>query len=99
MPWQTARKDPAYSTTAWRAARLACLRAARWRCQIRIEGICIGAATQVDHVDGLDNDRGHQHLRAACAPCHKHVTALQGNAAKTGNRTPTDPAPLERTAW
>lgn len=99
MPWESARKDPAYNTAAWRRARNAAMKAANWKCQIRLPG-CIGAATQVDHTVGLDNDRTHQHLRAACAPCHAKVTSQQGNDARRGRgRAPSDPAPTPRTAW
>lgn len=97
MPWETARKDPAYNTAAWKRARLNCLRTANWRCEIRTPGTCIMAATQVDHIDGLDNDRQHRHLRAACGPCHKQVTHEQ--AADARQRTVKDPAPAPRTAW
>ena len=95
MPWSTARKDPAYNTAEYRRARLNCLKAARWRCQIRLPG-CAGAASEADHTQGLDNDRQHQHLRAACKPCHAKVTSRQGNAAQRGGE---DPAPQPRTAW
>ena len=100
MPWESARKDPAYNTAAWRRARLKAMRRANWRCEIRIAGVCIGAATQVDHVSGLDNDRNHLNLRAACAPCHAKVTAKQGNDARgRGGRKPRNPAPTPRTVW
>jgi hypothetical protein len=100
VPWENARKDPAYNTAAWRRARNAAMKRAGWHCEIKLEGVCIGAATQVDHTLGLDNDRNHQHLRAACAPCHAKVTARQGNDARTGRgRAPRDPAPTPRTAW
>lgn len=102
MPWESARKDPAYNTAEWRRARLACLKRANWKCEIRIQGVCIGAATQVDHVEGLDRDRQHRNLRAACAPCHAKVTAQQGNDARRGSggkRKPRNPDPTPRTAW
>jgi 5-methylcytosine-specific restriction endonuclease McrA len=99
VPWDSARKDPAYNTAAWRRARNAAMKRAQWKCEIRLD-CCIGAATQVDHVAGLDNDRNHQNLRAACAPCHAKVTARQGNDARRGRgRAPRDPAPTPRTAW
>ncbi|HCB34739.1 MAG TPA: HNH endonuclease [Acidimicrobiaceae bacterium] len=49
------------------------LRRAYYRCQIRIEHVCAGEATEVDHIkpvtaggsDDLDN------LQAACGPCNK----------------------------
>ena len=97
MPWETARKDPAYGRAAWKRARLTCLRRAKWRCEIRLDG-CIGAASEVDHTDGLVNDPGHKRLRAACKPCHATVTAQQGNDAKRTSGG-TDPQPRPRTAW
>ena len=99
MPWQNdpekRRRDSRVYGAAWRRAREVCLRRANWRCEIQIEGVCIGAASQVDHEFGAENDPQHQHLRAACDPCHKHVTARQGQ----GFRTPRDPDPTPRTAW
>jgi 5-methylcytosine-specific restriction endonuclease McrA len=79
----------------WRRKRLECLKRAKWRCEIKIEGICIIAATQVDHIRGAENDPNHLFLRAACEPCHKHVTSRQGHAA----RKPANPAPRPRTKW
>jgi hypothetical protein len=102
LAWSTARKDPAYNTTEWRRARDACLRAARWKCEIRVTGVCIGAASQADHVEQLANDPHHRNLRAACRPCHAWVTARQGNEAKriaSGHAPAPDPAPRPRTRW
>lgn len=96
MPWSTAKKDPAYGQADYKRKRLECLRRAGWRCEIRLPGICAGAATQADHTDQLANDPQHQHLRAACTPCHRHITAQQGNRAQ-GNHP--DPAPQPRTTW
>ena len=96
MPWETARKDPAYGRSDWKRARLACMKRASWKCEIRIPGKCIGAASEADHIDGLANDPRHRRLRAACRPCHADVTARQSNA---GNSSRTDPQPQPRTAW
>lgn len=79
----------------WRKARIACLRRARWRCEIKLDG-CQGAASQVDHIDQADNDPQHQRLRATCAACHKTISSQQGNAARRGG---SDPAPQPRTTW
>src|ERR1700761_232305 len=99
MPWTKADDNPAYHTTAWRRARTAALRAAQWKCQVRLPG-CAGAASQVDHIDGLANDPQHKNLRAVCVPCHGKITAGQGNNAKSGGtRTKPDPAPAPRTTW
>ena len=95
MPWETARKDPAYGRSAWKRARLRQLKAANWRCEIRGPR-CQGAASEVDHIDGLANDPHHKRLRAACSTCHGTVTAQQSNA---GNGGKADPQPQPRTAW
>jgi len=96
VPWETARQDPAYGRAEWKRARAACLKAARWRCQARLEG-CQGAASEADHVDGLANDPHHRNLRAVCTSCHRKITARQGNQAqRNGTRKNTDPAPTSR---
>lgn len=54
-----------------------------YRCQLAIPGLCIGHATEVDHIievsaggqDTLDN------ARSACRPCHRRRTAV--SAANT----------------
>ena len=81
MPWANDPDDRKESNRRygadWRRKRLACLKAARWRCQIGLEG-CTITATEVDHVDQAGNDPGHSNLRAACKSCHAKVTAQQG---------------------
>ena len=97
MPWESARKDPAYGRADYRRKRAAALKRARGRCERRLPG-CQGAASQANHRDGLANDPHHEHLEAICDNCHKIITAQQGNDAK-GARAPSDPAPRPRTAW
>ena len=98
MPgWEGARKDPAYNKVEWRRARLACLKRANWRCEIKLEGVCISAASEADHIHGLANDPHHRFLRAACKPCHAVVTAKQGVNARAGRKS--NPRPKRRTAW
>ena len=87
MPWSTARKSPAYNTAAWRAARLACLRRAGWRCERRLPG-CQGTASEANHRRGLAADPGHTDLEAICSACHRKVTAAQGHAARNGGTDP-----------
>jgi hypothetical protein len=58
---------------------------------------CQGAASQVDHVDGIDADPNHTHLRAVCTSCHRKITAQQGGGYRLGRAT--DPQPAPRTAW
>ena len=97
MPWETARKDPAYGRSDWKRARLRQLRAANWKCEIRGPR-CQGAASEVDHIDGLANDPHHKRLRAACKTCHQAVTARQGGGFRAQHDT-ADPSPTPRTAW
>jgi hypothetical protein len=95
MPWRPQDRQAKYGA-GYRRKRLAAMQRAGWRCEIRIEGICIGAASECDHEYGIAADPDHHHLRAACAPCHAHVTARQG---KSGSRQ-RDPDPLPgRTNW
>jgi 5-methylcytosine-specific restriction endonuclease McrA len=103
MPWRNDAESRSRSSRVygakWRKARLACLRAANWRCQIRLEG-CQGAASQVDHIDQAASDPEHKNLRAACASCHRKVTAQQGGGYRIpANRSGADPQPTPRTAW
>ena len=94
------KRDSRVYGATWRRRRLECLRRANWRCEIRIEGVCIGAASQADHIDGADNDPQHRNLRAACDPCHKKVTAQQGQGFRAqGARVAKDPDPRPRTNW
>jgi len=97
VTWRKQDKSPAYSQAAWKRARLACLRAAGWKCQARLDG-CVGSASEADHVDGLARDPQHRNLRAVCTPCHRKLTARQGTAARGGAQA-SDPAPAPRTAW
>ena len=98
MPWDSARKDPAYNTAAWKRARLACLQLARYRCQLRLEG-CQGAASEADHIYGLAQDPHHQHLRAVCTSCHRKRTAEQGHEARRAGRPAPDPPSASRIIW
>jgi hypothetical protein len=93
--WETARKDPAYGRSEWRRARLAALRRASWRCERGLPG-CAGTATEVNHRRGLAADPHHADLEAVCTPCHRQITAAQGNAA-TRRRDETPFVP--RTRW
>jgi len=81
MPWQTARKDPAYGTAEWRRARIACLQRANWRCEARLDG-CQGTAAEADHILGLASDPGHTRLRAVCRSCHGKISSRQGHDAR-----------------
>ncbi len=103
MPWasrdrEAKRKADARYNAEYRRKREACLRAARWRCQIQLPGICIGSASEADHIDGVDADPHHDRLRAACCPCHRARTAQQGGGFRRSGGTREDPACQPRTA-
>jgi len=91
------KDNPLYHQPAWKRARLAQLRKAKWRCELRLEG-CQGAASEVDHIHGIAADPEHRFLRAACTSCHRKRTAQQGNDAKRG-RPKNDPEPTSRITW
>jgi 5-methylcytosine-specific restriction enzyme A len=73
----------AYSS-GWQAIRKKVLERDGYRCQLRYAVICIGRASQVDHIvqpeaggtDALEN------LRAVCRRCHARRTGRQGALAK-----------------
>jgi hypothetical protein len=99
VTWRKEDRRPEYSSAAWRRARLACLRAAQWKCEARLDG-CVGAASQADHITGIANDPQHRNLRAVCTPCHRKLTAQQGRGYRTSSGAPpADPPPAGRTQW
>lgn len=94
MPWRPEdRQNTGYSTAEYKRKRLATMRRAGWRCEVRLPG-CAGAASQCDHIDGIDADPHHTRMRAVCTPCHRQITAQQGSNARRG-----DPPPNPRTVW
>ena len=96
MSWRGYPSSPAYWTAEYKRARTACLKRAKWRCELRLDG-CQGAASEVDHIYGLANDPHHQHLRAVCKSCHGKRTAEQGHEGRRGDRA--DPEPSSRIVW
>lgn len=50
------------------------------QCQIRTPGLCIGAATDCDHI-GDRLDHSPENMRASCNPCHLQRSGQQGGAA------------------
>jgi 5-methylcytosine-specific restriction enzyme A len=105
MPWANDREsrrrsDAAYSAQ-YRRNRDECMRRARWRYELRLGGVRIGAASECDHVVAVADGGGHElsNLRAACSPCHKARTAQQGGGFRRGGGTREDPACQPRTAW
>jgi 5-methylcytosine-specific restriction protein A len=104
MPWRNSPGDRSRSSSAYGAAyrrnRDECMRRASWRCEIRLEGVCIGAASECDHIVSVADGGGHglANLRAACGPCHKARSAQQGGGYRRGNRK-ADPDFQPRTQW
>ena len=106
MPWasrdrEAKRKADAAYSAQYRRNRDECMRRARWRCELRIEGLCISAASECDHVVAVADGGGHDlsNLRAACAPCHRARTAQQGGGFRRNPDGRGDPPAEPRTAW
>lgn len=70
-------------TAAYERQRQRVLGRAGYRCQIRYADICIHKATQVDHVipvcEGGAADEAN--MQAACVPCHRRKSSLEGHRA------------------
>lgn len=72
------------TTSEHRRRRLRVLGRAGYRCEIRYDGVCAGAATEFDHVipiaeGGRDSDSNGQ---AACVPCHRRKSAIEARRAQ-----------------
>jgi len=104
MPWsndsESRRRSSRTYGANWRRKRLAQLERDRWRCQLRLPG-CQGAASEVDHILGAEQDPDHQALRSVCSSCHKQRTAQQGGGFRTnpGKRRAADPPHRPNTRW
>lgn len=74
----------------WRKVRRFVLERDEYRCQIRIQGICLTVADCVHHTLGWavtgDNPA---HLIAACTPCNQRIGEPDGN----------DEQPRRTTRW
>ena len=57
------------------------LQEADFVCELRIEGVCVGWATEVDHINRGD-DHSRENLRAACRRCHAKKSSAEGHARK-----------------
>lgn len=106
MPWHRTRNRQADATAYgadYRRNRDIAMERDRWRCQLRIAGVCIGAAAECDHIVSVAEGGSHHHtnLRAACKPCHAHRTGQQGGGARRngGSGGSADPEPQPRTDW
>jgi 5-methylcytosine-specific restriction protein A len=70
--------------SGWQAVRKRVLERDGYQCQLRYADICVGRASQVDHIvqpeAGGTNDLAN--LRAVCRRCHARRTGQQGALAK-----------------
>jgi 5-methylcytosine-specific restriction endonuclease McrA len=90
------------STRQWRKTRAYVLRRDRYRCQLRIKGICKVKADCVHHVDGKGSQmEDPSRLAAACTPCNLHIgdPTRPRRDPDSGKVTHHDPPPAPRTAW
>lgn len=80
MSWASSRRR--YRLPAnWAEIRRPVLEEAGWICEVRMEGVCVGRANEVDHIRrGDDHSRGN--LRAICHKCHAKKSSAEGNARK-----------------
>lgn len=72
------------TTSDHKRRRLRVLGRAGYRCEVRYPDICIGTATEADHVvalslGGTDSDFN---MQAVCTPCHRRKTSREGHAAQ-----------------
>lgn len=84
MTWNTSNRAQRLPTN-WPALRLLVLRRDRHICRLRIAGICITQATEVDHIVAGD-DHSTRNLQAVCSACHARKSALEGVAAQQAER-------------
>jgi len=64
----------------WAKRRVFVFARDEYRCMLAFEGICLGVATEVDHVDS-NADHSIKNLRAVCHDCHAERTRQQAAAA------------------
>lgn len=80
MPWNSSNRK-AQLPPNWSRISKSVIARANGRCQLRYESICIGRATECDHIQ-RGNNHSPQNLQAACSPCHAHKSAMEGRAAQ-----------------
>ncbi|ART68832.1 hypothetical protein BTO20_09755 [Mycobacterium dioxanotrophicus] len=90
------------NTTEDRARRDRVLQRAGHQCRIRYPDVCIGTASCCDHIVALTEhgDDSDENCQAACAPCHRRKTSLEGHRARWGDSSapvpPSAPKPAHR---
>jgi 5-methylcytosine-specific restriction enzyme A len=83
--WQRKSKAAVYDYRgSWPVIRKQVLERDGYQCLLRFAGICIGKATEVDHIlqPGAGGTDDLENLRAVCRPCHARRTGQQGALAK-----------------
>jgi 5-methylcytosine-specific restriction enzyme A len=70
--------------SGWQVIRKQVLVRDGYRCQLRFAEICVGRASQVDHIVQPEAGGGSDldNLRAVCVKCHRRRTGRQGAMAK-----------------
>lgn len=76
----------------WPAVRAAVLERDGYRCRLRFARVCVGSATDADHIEPGD-DHSLENLQAACEPCHLVKSSAEGNAAQIRLRRPPERHP------
>ena len=68
----------------WGELRLRVLKRDGYQCQLRYADICLGKASQVDHIvqPEAGGTNALENLRAVCRRCHARRTGRQGALAK-----------------
>jgi 5-methylcytosine-specific restriction endonuclease McrA len=82
-----AKKPPANAYAyggGWGELRVRVLKRDGYRCQLRYADICLGKASQVDHIvqPEAGGTNSLENLRAVCRRCHARRTGRQGALAK-----------------
>lgn len=77
IKWATSRRRP----RGWRKTRERILRRDQWACYLQVQGVCVGRATQVDHIDNLGSDED-ENLAAICAPCHQRKSLVEARESQ-----------------
>jgi 5-methylcytosine-specific restriction endonuclease McrA len=75
----------------WPHIRRRILRRDGYLCRIAYPGVCLGPATQVDHI-GDRNRHDETNLQAACAPCNQRKNILTRPKLQPRTR-PAEPHP------
>jgi 5-methylcytosine-specific restriction endonuclease McrA len=64
-------------------------------CALKLPDVCVGHATEVDHIKRGD-DHSDSNLQPACQPCHARKSALEGAAARPREKRPPKAHPALR---